>query len=242
MKFSTPLTIALCSIAALAISVYLQFSGGKMNIGGNDMQFPKFDESTYLQNPYQTSVETKKNSYTDFTSPDGNLIFKYPSAYSNGEKLLGQETMAKLKLNNVLMFAYQMTVPELQPSYILASETVATTTETVADQIKQALAQQQCVADIQNASSTNPAIFETVTADYQCAGAMNGFDKWHALAALVKKNNGYYIVAAVTTNKNWPNILTDAQLMLDSISVKTPDQTASSTDSTSTEEIQKTEP
>lgn len=242
MKLPAPLIIVLFSIAALAMSVYWQFSGGRLNIGGNNLQFPEFDKSVYLKNPYQKDPEAAKEPYVDFTSPDGNLTLKYPSAFSGGETLFGQETLAKLKLNNILLFAYQISIPDLQPSYILASETNGTTTEDIAEQIKQSLGRQQCAASVQNASSTNPAIFEIINAGYECADAMNGFNKWQSTAALVKKENGFYIIAAITTDKNWPNIQTAAQTLFGSISVRVPEQNATGTIATGTEETIKSKP
>lgn len=242
MKLPAPLAIVLFSIAALAMSVCWQFNGGKLNIGGENLQFPEFDKSVYLKNPYQKDYEAAKEPYVDFTSPDGSLTLKYPAAFSGGETLFGQETLAKLELNNILLFAYQISIPDLQPSYILASETNSTTTKDIAEQMKQSLGQQQCAADVQNASSTNPAIFGIINTSYECANSMNGFNKWQAAAALVKKENGFYIVAAITTDKNWPNIKAAAQTLFGSISIKVPEQNATGTIATSTKEATEFEP
>ena len=210
-----------CIIFVLMASVWWEFNGAKSEFAGINLKLPDFGQSVSLQNVANGSLAQNNGPDKKYSSPDGNLSFEYPADYKGGENLFGQDALGKLKSNNILLFVYKISIPDLQPAYIVALESDATSTQAASDKLKEALAQQQCAGETQNATSTNPAIFAVLNTNYECAGAQKGYDQWQAQSALVKKDSGFYAVSAVSTVKNWPSFQTQVQLIFNSIAAAT---------------------
>ena len=227
MKLPTPLLILLGVIGALAISVYWQFNGAKMEFANFDPQIPGAQKLSLSGPNIPGMAATGADPYKQFTG--GALAFKYPSTFQGAENLLGQEAVDQLKLNNSSFFVYRVAVPDLQPAYIMVSESSATSTAEIAEQVKQAFDRQQCAIDIKSATSTNAAIFEMLDAGYECSGAQKEFSQWRAQTAIVKKAAGFYTISAITTAKNWPNLQIEARAIFDSITVNFPEPAGGAT-------------
>jgi hypothetical protein len=232
MKLPTPLYIAICAIVALSVAIWWESNGAKTQFAGINLKMPDFDQSFYSQSGIFGNQAQNGNALEKFTFPNDKLSFEYPSDYKGAENLFGQDATGKLKSNNILLFSYRMTIPDLQPAYIIAMESDATTTEAAAERIKSAFAEQQCTADIKNATSTNALIYQVLDADYTCPAAQSGYNQWHARAALIRKDLGFYTVAAVSTAKNWPSFENQVQVIFNSIAVKPIPETADKTAST----------
>jgi hypothetical protein len=232
MKLPTPLYIAVCAIVALSVAIWWESNGAKTQFAGINFKIPDFDQSFSSQSGIFGNQTQNNNTLEKFIFPDGNLSFKYPSDYKGAENLFGQDAPGKLKSNNILLFSYRMTIPDLQPAYIIALESDATTTEAAAERFKGAFAQQQCTVDIKNATSTNAIIYQVLDADYNCSAAQPGYNQWHAQAALIRKDLGFYTVAAVSTAKNWPSFENQVQTIFNSIAAKPVPGTANKTAST----------
>jgi hypothetical protein len=219
MKFSTPLYIVICAIIALLISVWWQFNGAKNEFAGIKLDIPDFEKLSFPPSDSAVNTTQNANPYKDFSTPDAKFSFKYPADYQGAENLFGQEGFATLQSNNIFLFVYKVSIPDLQPSYIIALESDATSTEAAIQRVKESFGQQQCDVTAENATSTNPAIFSLINASYVCRGAQKGYEQWRAQAALVGKENGFYAVAAVSTAKNWPAISIETQSLFNSIKV-----------------------
>jgi len=220
MKLSTPLTIALYAIAVLAISVWWQFDTVKQGFGDIDLQPPKMNVQLPPQIQNLTANSKNNGQYKDFIGPDGNISFRYSPSFQTGDNLFGQETNEKLKLNNVLLFVYRVTVPDLQPAYIIAAESDVASASEIAGQAQQAFLKQQCIVNVETATSTNAIISETIDAAYECPMAQEEMSQWHAQIAIIKKTVGTYYVTAVTTKKNWPLFQSEIQSLFESIKTR----------------------
>lgn len=218
MKISTPLTIALGVIAAILVSFYWRFSGGNFGFNNLNPQIPELKQLN-LPNFNLPGMVSDDGSYKNFNSASNDLTFKYRASFQGGENLFGQEGIDKLKSINNLLFAYRVSLPDLQPSYLVVSQSDDAPTESIAEQAKNFLGQQQCAVEIKNAASTNEMISEILDASYECAGAQKGYEQWHAQTAIVKKQTGFYSVSMITTAKNWPALQPEAQAIFDSIKI-----------------------
>jgi len=207
-------------VAALAMSIYWQSTKTKIDLPGFNPQVPNDSRQIPLPVFNLGGSAEIQNARAGFTSADGALTFEYPSSFQDGTKLLGQATQNALKLNNVLFFYYQVSIPDLQPSYILASENNSTSTQEIAEQIRQILIKQQCQIDIAATSPQDGPVAEIIDAAYECPTAQKDLSQWHSQTATVKKENGFYVITAVTTSKNWPNLKLEAQTIFNSIAVK----------------------
>jgi len=217
MKFKTPLLILAGIIAMLAISIYWQVSQTKINFNGLDPKIPGLDLKISLPKSNILGTDPENEPYKKFASADGALAFQYPSSFQDGKKVFGQAAADALKSNNDLLFAYRIAIPDLQPSYIIAAKSNATSTQDIAGLMKESLGKQQCQADIKTNPSNNVAIAEIIDATYTCPAAQKDFGQWHSQIAAIETKTGLYTITAAATAKNWNSFQVEIQALFESV-------------------------
>ncbi|MFA6376337.1 MAG: hypothetical protein WCX69_02945 [Candidatus Paceibacterota bacterium] len=222
MKFKTPLLILAGIIVMLAISIYWQFNQTKINFNGLNPKIPGLDLQISLPKSNVLGTNPENEPYKKFASADGALTFQYPSSFQDGKKVLGQAGADALKSNNDLVFSYRIAIPDLQPSYIVASKSNATSTQVISELMKESLGKQQCQTDIKTNPSSNAAIAEIIDAIYTCPAAQKDFGQWHSQIAVIEMETGIYTITAAATTKNWAAFQIETQTIFDSVANNNP--------------------
>jgi|GEM_PF-1854301 len=229
MKPITASSLFVALVMAFCALAWWQFGGIQSEFGKLNLNVPDFNKATYSPESNLLLFNESAIVKRDFVSPDGNFSFEYPANYQSGQDLFLKDSLDKLKSSNVLLIAYKVSVPDLQPSYMIAMESDATTTEAAMERIKSAFIQQQCLVSDEIATSTNPMVLAVIGFKYECPGTMKGYEQWRANAALIKKEDGFYALTAVSTEKNWPAYQLEVKTMINSMAATTTISSATST-------------
>lgn len=234
MRLPTASYISLCVIAVVCAALLWRLNGMRSDFAGIDWKVPDFTAPVPPQGQIFAPPGQNASSTNVFTFPDGRVSFEYPADYQSGENLFKEESFGKLQANDVYFIVYKVTVPDLKVAYAIALESNASSTEAAVESIKQPFIQQQCAVESQTATTTNTAISAMIDYNYRCAGGMKGYESWRAQAALVKKESGFYVITAVSTQDNWQLFEPQARMIFDSITLNatlaSQNETATSTD------------
>lgn len=221
----TLLIIAGGVFAALIFSLYWQINNARnfFNSGTTipDIEALQKDPRAIIQGQQPSQADP----YKQFSTPDGYLSLKYPSSFTDGQKIVEQTANTIMDPNNSLLFAYKIdfSITSMIPTSLSVARYDASSTEEVVGMVKQSFLQQQCQSDIEatDEGATNDE-YKLFDSTYKC-GDQGDLSLWRARTAMIQKNEReFYAITVATISKNWDNAKLELNSIIDSISITKP--------------------
>lgn len=199
------LLIIFLAIGGLAFLAYSQFKGFQETISGIELLEFKVPEVS-LELPQEEGQGQK-----EFVTPDGELKLKYSANWLEMEKASLEKTM-KSEKGEILLFAYKSSFKELALYFLVVQQlSLEAGPEAILEETKKDIESKGGEMEIINLKlEENEAEFE---AKYQ----IENKGLFYAKEKIVLAGENYYLITVFSSEKDWPEISTEADTILNSV-------------------------